>query len=194
MLRVLMLAPPGAGKGTQAKRIAARFEIEHIASGELFRREIAAGTEIGQLSSDYLSRGDLVPDDVVIKVVLPKLVAAAQAGGYVLDGFPRNVHQAEMAYEVASSHDDVTLQAVLHLRVGRDELRRRMLARARSEGRGDDTAATIEHRLEVYDRQTQPLLEYYHARGLVFDVDGERDPDQVTREILELLEEVKASV
>lgn len=187
-MRLLMVAPPGAGKGTQAERLSDRYGIEHIASGELLRREVAAGSPIGQRAAGYLDRGDLVPDDVVLDMVIERVLAAAATGGYVLDGYPRNLPQAEAAHAAAAAHEGVGLQAVLHLSVDRDELRRRLRARSHREGRSDDTDATIEHRLEVFDTQTEPLLGYYSDRGLLHTIAGERHPDEVTAEIVALLE------
>ena len=122
-----MVAPPGAGKGTQAQRLAEHYRIEHLASGDLLRHELAADTAIGRSARSYIERGDLVPDDLVMRLVLDRAVVAAANGGYVLDGFPRNREQAEEAYAVAQSKPDLFLDAVVHLEVDRGELRRRIL-------------------------------------------------------------------
>lgn len=184
-----MVAPPGAGKGTQAQRLAAHYGIAKLSSGDLFRTEVTAGTEIGRQVGDYLRRGDLVPDEVVLQLIAGPVVEAAANGGYVLDGFPRTVHQAEEAYQIALQVQGIELQAVIHLEVSRAELRRRMLARAETEGRGDDTTATIDHRLDVYDEQTEPLLSFYSERGLVIDVNGEQPADDVFRDIVAAIDE-----
>lgn len=189
-MRLLLFAPPGAGKGTQADRLAAHYGIAHLASGDLLRREVAAGTEIGKLAADYMRRGDLVPDDVVLVVIAGPVLEAAQHGGYVLDGFPRTLHQAEEAYRVAQQVEGIELQAVVHLKVSREELRRRLLARAPREGRSDDTAATIDHRLEVYDTETEPLLEFYARRRLMIEVDGEQPADEVFSDIVAAVDAV----
>ncbi|MDQ2728551.1 MAG: adenylate kinase [Actinomycetota bacterium] len=185
-MRLLMLAGPGAGKGTQAERLADHYRVEHVASGELLRAEVEAGTEVGKAVEAAISRGDLVPDDVILEIIGQRLVAAAQHGGYVLDGFPRNLAQAKHAHEMAKEAN-VELHGVVHLRVDRHELQRRMLARAEEEGRLDDTRATIEHRLEVFDAQTQPLVRYYAGRDLVYTIDGNQDVEDVTAAILEAL-------
>lgn len=182
-----MLAPPGAGKGTQAERLAVRYGVEHLASGELLRAEVTAGTEIGRRAEAAIDAGDLVPDEVILEMIGKRLITAAEKGGYVLDGFPRNLGQAKRAYEMARQADGVELQAVVHLTVRREELRRRMLERAEAEGRADDTRGVIEHRLAVYDSQTAPLRGYYGDRGLVHDVDGEGDVDEVTAKIEDAL-------
>lgn len=183
-MHLLLLAPPGAGKGTQADRLAAHYGIAHLASGDLLRREVAAGTEIGKLAADYMRRGDLVPDDVVLLVIAGPVLEAVQHGGYVLDGFPRTLHQADEAYRLAQQVERIELQAVVHLKVSREELRRRLLARALREGRSDDTEATIDHRLEVYDTETEPLLEFYARRRLMIEVDGEQPADEVFLDIV----------
>ncbi|MGI8751846.1 MAG: adenylate kinase [Acidimicrobiales bacterium] len=186
-MRLLMLAGPGAGKGTQAQRLADHYGVEHVASGDLLRAEVEAGTDVGQAVEAAMNSGDLVPDDVILEIIGQRLSAASHQGGYVLDGFPRNLAQAKRAYEMAREVGNIELQAVVHLRVDRDELARRMLARAEEEGRLDDTRATIEHRLAVFDEQTQPLVRYYTDRGLVHSIDGNQDVEDVTTAILEAL-------
>ncbi|MBV9660008.1 MAG: adenylate kinase [Acidimicrobiales bacterium] len=183
-MRLLMVAPPGAGKGTQARLLAEHYGITHISSGDLFRREVAAGTPIGRKASEYLRRGDLVPDELVLEMLGRPVVDAAARGGYVLDGFPRSRPQAEEAYRMAQPLEGVELQSVVHLEVPRLELLRRLLARARSEGRRDDDRTVIEHRLEVYDRETEPMLAFYAERGLVVDVDGDQEVPEVFEAIV----------
>jgi adenylate kinase len=185
-MKLLMLAPPGAGKGTQAARLAVHFSIAHIASGELLRAEVNAGTELGREASAYLDRGDLVPDRLVIAMVLEHCIAAARAGGFILDGFPRTLAQAEAAYEAAEAAD-LILDAVIFLEVSNAELRRRMLARAALEARNDDNGSVIEHRLAVYHEQTEPLLEFYDQRGLLHRINGEQSVDDVYHDVLEAL-------
>ena len=182
-MRLLLVAYPGAGKGTQAAKLAAHYGIVHLSSGAMLRAEVTKGTRIGQIAGAYLQRGDLVPDELVIEMLSVPVLEAVRAGGYVLDGFPRNLRQAEEAYEVAHLVDGIELQAVVHLRVGRDELRNRLLDRARQEGRGDDTEVAIAHRFEVFDAETQPLLGFYANRGLLVEVDGEQPVEQVFTDI-----------
>jgi len=191
-MRVLMVAPPGAGKGTQADRLAKHYDIEHLASGDMLRDELAAHSELGEKVRPYVERGDLVPDDLVMRLVLDRLAAAAERGGYVLDGFPRTVKQAEAAYEEAKRHvsdgTDPRPQAVVHLDVGRNELRRRMMARAEAEGRSDDTASVIEHRLDVYEEMTEPLLRFYRDHNLLISVNGERSIDEISDDLFDALD------
>lgn len=192
-MRILMVAPPGAGKGTQAERLAQHFGIEHLASGEMLRDELAAGSEVGEKVRPYIDRGDLVPDELVLRLVLDRMLAAAERGGYVLDGFPRTLKQAHATDRAAVDHltaggTDARLQAVVHLAVGRAELQRRMRARGDADGRTDDTAAVIAHRLEVYETETEPLLAYYRDQDLLVSVDGERSIDEVSRDLFAALD------
>lgn len=187
-MRVLLVAPPGAGKGTQAAKLAEHYGIANLSSGELLRQEIAADSEIGRKAVEYVRRGDLVPDDLIFQVLAGPLIEAARNGGYVLDGFPRNLHQAEEAYRAASVTPSIELQAVVHLAVPLEELTRRLLARSVQEGRIDDAGNVVTHRLEVFAADTEPLLEFYRERGLVLDINGNQDVDQVFRAIVKGLD------
>ncbi len=190
-MRLLMVAPPGAGKGTQAKLLSAHYGIAHISSGEVFRREVEAGTELGRVVAEYLARGDLVPDELVLQILTQPVIEAAGRGGYVLDGFPRSLGQAEEAYKVAQQVSGIELQAVVHLIVPRAELLRRLRARAAAEDRGDDDEAIIAHRLDVYDSQTEPMLEFYAGRGLVADVDGFQPVEAVLADIVKKVDALR---
>lgn len=187
-----MVAPPGAGKGTQAARLAEHFGIAHIASGDLLRSEVAAGTALGREAAAYLDRGDLVPDRVVLDMLVGRVAQAADAGGFILDGFPRTLAQAQAAYELAQPRD-IALDAVIALEVPPEELWARMSARAAAEGRADDTQAVFEHRLAIYDEQTKPLLNFYDERGLLQKVDGARSVDEVFADIVGVLEDLSVS-
>ncbi len=183
-----MVAYPGAGKGTQATKLAAHYGIAHLSSGELLRAEVALGTRRGKVAADYLRKGDLVPDELVFEMVLTPLLEAARNGGYVLDGFPRTLRQAEEAYSVAQEREDVALQAVFCLRVGHDELRRRLRDRAEREGRTDDTEVGIAHRFEVFETETEPLLAFYAHRGILVDINGEQPVEDVFTDITRAVE------
>jgi adenylate kinase len=182
-MRLLLIGAPGAGKGTQAERLAERFGITHISSGDLLRQHVKDNTSIGQLIKSYLDRGDLVPDGVVMDMLRKPVVAAAEAGGYVLDGFPRTVEQARASFPTAHALG-VEVQVAVHLDVTREELVRRLLARRRG---SEDTPAVIERRLQVYLDKTVPLLEYYADREWMFTVDGAQSPDAVHRDIIACL-------
>ena len=189
-MRLLLIGAPGSGKGTQAVRLAARFGIVHISSGDLLREHVTEGTPLGQQVKKYVSRGDLVPDQVVLDMLRKPIITASQAGGYVLDGFPRTVEQAELAYGTARPLG-VAVQVAAYLEVDRDELVRRLLAR----GRGtDDTQEVIEHRLEVYDEKTRPMVAYYEKREVLVTVDGSVPPDEVTASLAAQLERLRSTV
>jgi adenylate kinase len=188
----LLVAYPGAGKGTQAAKLAAHYRIAHLSSGALLRNEVEQDTEIGRIAAAYMRRGDLVPDELVIEMLTVPVLEAARNGGYVLDGFPRTLRQAEEAYSVAQQLEGIELQAVVHLRVGRDELRARLQARAELEGRVDDTDDGIVHRFEVYDAETQPLLGFYAGRGILVDIDGEQAVEEVFADITAAIDALRA--
>lgn len=179
---MLLLAPPGAGKGTQGERLAARYGVRHIAAGDLLRAEAQAGGPLGEEIAAYQSRGDLVPDQVVLDVLTPAVVDAAAHGGYILDGYPRNLPQAHAAAELAARLG-VTLQAAVYLYAPDGVLTRRLLARASQGGRTDDTAEVIRHRLELYAETTGPLVPYYTERGILVAVNADQSPDAVTADI-----------
>jgi adenylate kinase len=179
-MRLLLIGAPGSGKGTQAGRLAERFGLTHISSGDLLRQHVKDETAIGRTIKSYVDAGDLVPDAVVMDMLRKPVVAANESGGYVLDGFPRTVDQAEAVFPTARALG-VEVQAAIHLDVPRDELVRRLLARQRG---SDDTQSVIEHRLQVYLDNTVPLLEYYAGREWMFTVDGAQPPDVVHGEIL----------
>jgi adenylate kinase len=191
-MRLLLVAYPGAGKGTQAARLAAHYGIEHLSSGALLRAEVTHGTRIGQIAVDYLQRGDLVPDELVFEMLSTRVLEAARNGGYVLDGFPRTLRQAEKAFSFAQQVEGVALQAVVYLRVSTDELHNRLLDRAAREGRSDDTEMGITHRFEVFEAETRPLLDFYAGRGLLIDINGEQPVQEVFTDITEAIESHRA--
>ena len=182
-MRLLLLAPPGAGKGTQGARLADRLGVQHVSAGELLRAEARAGTPAGREVAGHLQRGDLVPDAIVFDVLTPTVVAAVARGGYILDGFPRTLTQATTAADLGSRLG-LTLQAVVHLYASESVLVQRLLGRAREGGRSDDTAAVIRHRLDVFATTTSPLIDYYRDRGILLAVDADQPPEAVTAEIL----------
>jgi adenylate kinase len=183
-----MIAPPGAGKGTQGALIASHFGIPHIATGELLRDHVAKQTEIGRAVQHHLSRGDLVPDEVVLDMLREEFVAVkAAGGGYVLDGIPRNMKQARASYLLARELD-MTADVALHLQADDHELIRRLLARAAEENRSDDTEEVIRRRLAVYHEVTHPIVSWYGDRGILVSVDAMRPANDVGREILTALE------
>jgi adenylate kinase len=187
-MRLLLIGAPGAGKGTQAELLAKRFSITHISSGDLLRQHVKDQTSLGQKIKSYVDNGDLVPDGVVMDMLRKPVVAAAKAGGYVLDGFPRTVEQAKASFPTAHALG-IEVQAAVHLDVPREELVRRLLSRQRG---SDDTKEVIEHRLHVYLERTVPLLEYYADREWMFAVDGANPRDAVHEEIVARLRKLAA--
>jgi len=186
-MRLLLIGAPGSGKGTQAVRLAEHFGIAHISSGDLLRQHVTDHTAFGEQVQKYVSRGDLVPDEMVLDMLRRPIVEASAKGGYVLDGFPRTVEQAEIAYETASKLG-VAVQIAAYLDVGRDELVRRLLARGRG---SDDTEEVIEHRLEVYEAKTRPMIAYYEQRERLVTVNGARRPDEVSWSLIVQLQKHK---
>jgi adenylate kinase len=178
-VRLLLLAPPGAGKGTQGERLAAWSGARHIAAGDLLRAQARAGGVLGEQIAACQARGDLVPDQIVLEVLTPVVVEAAAGGGYILDGFPRTLPQAVAAAELAARLG-VTLDAAIYLHASDTVLTRRLLDRASSSGRSDDKADVIRHRLWVYAETTGPLVPYYTERGILVPVDADQPPDAVT--------------
>jgi len=182
-VRLLLLAPPGAGKGTQGQRLATRFRVRHIAAGDLLRAEAQAGSQLGLEIAAHQARGDLVPDQIVLDLLTPVVVEAAARGGYILDGFPRTLPQATAAAELGARLE-VTLQAVVYLHAPEEVLTRRLLGRASQSGRADDTADVIRHRLQVFAETTGPLVPYYTERGILITVDADQRLESVTADIV----------
>jgi adenylate kinase len=189
-VRLLLMGAPGSGKGTQATRLAEHFGLTHISSGDLLRQHVTERTPLGTAVQQYVARGDLVPDSLLMDVLRKPVVAASSSGGYILDGFPRTVEQAQIAYAVAKEIG-VEAQVAVHLDVARDELVRRLLARGRG---SDDTEAVIEHRLEVYMEHTVPMLDYYELREELVRVDGGRTPDEVSWSLVSRLQNVRRAL
>ncbi len=186
-MNVLLIGPPGSGKGTQGERLAQRLQLEHLAAGDLLRAEVQAQTPLGRRVVDIMANGDLVPDAVILGLLMPKVLAAAEANGYLLDGFPRSLEQAVEARKLADIANAAP-DAVIYLDVSREELTRRILARAETEDRSDDNEQTVQNRLRVFDEATRPLVEYYRERGLLHVIDANQDMDAVTGAILETLD------
>ena len=213
-MRIVLLGPPGAGKGTQAAIIAERKRIAHVASGDLFRMHLGAGSELGVLAKTYMDRGELVPDEVTIRMVLDRTAAGDAVEGYVLDGFPRTIEQAA-ALDNALAGQGQALDATALIEVDTEELVRRLAGRwicrdcqtpyhevsapPAAAGvcdacggalyqRDDDKSEVVRARLETYERQTAPLTSYYEQQGKLVRVDGEQAVDVVTAELLKCVE------
>ena len=173
-MRLIMLSPPGAGKGTHGKLLSEATGIAHISSGDLLRAEIARGTELGLRLSEYTLRGDLVPDDLIFEILIPVVVEASRnTGGYLLDGFPRTLPQALRAAQIGMELDLLS-DAAIYLTAPDKVLVERLRDRAQREGRADDTREVIQHRLAVFAEQTQPLVDYYRGRGILIELNTDR--------------------
>ena len=180
MTRVVLVGPPGAGKGTQATTLSDKLGVPHISTGDLFRAHIGDETELGRSVKRYLDAGQLVPDEVTNELVRERLAEPDAQAGFVLDGFPRNVSQADLLKKILAETDDA-LDAVIELQVDPELLVRRLLAR----GRDDDTEDVIRHRQQVYRSETEPLLDYYD--DVLVTVAGVGEVDEVTDRILTAL-------
>lgn len=190
-LNVLILGPQGSGKGTQARRIAAEYGIPHVATGDMFRQAIARRTALGLQVEPILASGRLVPDELTIALIRERLSQDDARDGFVLDGFPRNAAQAEALDELLCALGR-PLDVVLELQVPDEVCIERMLERAREEGRADDTPEVIARRLEIYHRETAPLVLRYLPTGKVVGIRGDRSIDEVWAEIQDALERVEA--
>jgi adenylate kinase len=190
--RLILMGPPGAGKGTQAKVISERLGVPAISTGDIFRANVSQRTPLGVEAKRYMDAGDYVPDEVTNAMVLSRLAEPDARGGFLLDGYPRTVAQVEELDAMLADAGE-GLDAVVVLTVDRDEVVARLLKRAEIEGRADDTEDVIRRRQEIYAEQTAPLIDVYRQRGLLVEVDGLGEIDEVTARIFSVLESVPES-
>ena len=215
MLRTVLLGPPGAGKGTQAVRIVEKYNVPHISTGDIFRENIKNGTELGKKAQEYMNKGELVPDDLVIDLATSRLLEDDCKNGFLLDGFPRTVYQAEKLDEFLTAHG-MKLDKVIDIEVEKEELITRLTGRRvckecgasyhvvnippKKEGicdicggelfqRADDTVETVENRIEVYNEQTMPLVDYYKRADNIVTIDGALPLETVFAEIVKSIGE-----
>ncbi len=215
MLRAILLGPPGAGKGTQAVRLVEKFKIPHISTGDIFRENIKKGTELGKKAQEYMNKGELVPDDLVIDLATNRLLEDDCKNGFLLDGFPRTVYQAEKLDEFLKAHDS-KIDVVLDIATRKEVLVKRLTGRrvckacgagyhvvtipSKVEGicdvcggeliqRADDNPETVTNRIEVYEAQTMPLIGYYEKAGNIAHIDGEKDFEAVFADIIAVIGE-----
>ena len=191
-MKLIFLGPPGAGKGTQAQRIEETFGIPQLSTGDMLRAAVAAESEIGLKAKDIMARGDLVPDAVVVGIIADRIEQDDCANGFILDGFPRNVTQAE-ALDVMLSDKKIDIDAVIELVVDPEVLIGRILKRAEESADGprqDDTEEALQHRLRVYEEQTAPVADFYAGKGILRTLDGMQEMDEVTVQIKATLQEI----
>ena len=190
-MNVLLIGPPGSGKGTQGQVLADRLGLRHIAAGDLLRAEMEAGSDLGRTVQAYVQNGRLVPDELMIELVMPAVVEASRSGGYLLDGFPRTVAQCDLAAAWRAPGEQAEVappDAVVVLDADAETLVERTLAR----GRADDTAEVVRHRLDVYEQETAPVIAFFRERGLVHRIDGTMPVEQVSDAILAELDVPRA--
>lgn len=184
---VVLMGAPGAGKGTQAKLLEKELLLPQVATGDLFRSNLKNQTELGQLAKGYMDRGELVPDEVTVAMVRDRLSQPDCERGAILDGFPRNPSQADALNELLAEFNG-EIKVVPFIYVDQEVLIERLLKRAEIEGRADDNEETIRKRMEVYQKQTAPLLAYYEEKGLLVKVDGDRPIDVVNKVLIDIIE------
>jgi len=189
-MNLILLGPPGAGKGTQAKRLEDKHGVKQLSTGDMLRAAVASGSELGQRAKALMDAGQLVPDDVMLGMIAERIQEPDCAKGFILDGFPRTVPQAEGLDRMLADMG-LGLDAVIEVRVDEnallDRIRTRIEQTPESERRADDTPETLKKRLDVYREQTAPILPYYESRGMLQTVDGMKPIDEVTRHIEALL-------
>ncbi|MET0999651.1 MAG: adenylate kinase [Marmoricola sp.] len=191
-MRIILMGPPGAGKGTQASVVAEHFGIPAISTGDIFRANVSKGTDLGRKAKEYMDAGEYVPDEVTNLMVRNRIDEPDAEPGFLLDGYPRTLAQVE-ELDGMIKHTGHVLDAVVVLTVDSEELVQRLLQRAETDGRSDDTEDVIRRRQELFIEQTEPLIEVYRERGLLIEVDGMGEVDEVTQRIFKALQDVNES-
>ena len=189
-MRLLFMGPPGAGKGTQAATLSEKLGVPQIATGDIFRANVSAGTELGRTAKRYMDAGDYVPDSVTNDMVRDRLSEPDASGGFLLDGYPRTVDQVRTLDSILTDLG-TRLDGVVALQVPREELVARLVRRAEEDGRSDDTEEVIRYRQQVYVEQTAPLLEEYSSRGILIEVDGTGEVDDVHERVMNAVSAVR---
>lgn len=190
MLNIALFGPPGAGKGTQAKKIVEKYNLAHLSTGDMIRKEIAEGSELGKIASGIINTGQLLSDEFVVSLIENSIARNKGVAGFLFDGFPRTVAQAEILDDMLAKAG-TSLNALLSIEVPFDELKRRMLERAKIEGRADDNETAIENRFKEYCDKTVHVANHYHKKGLRYDIKGDGSMDDVFNSIVDVLEKVK---
>ncbi len=190
MINLIIFGPPGSGKGTQAEKLERKFNLVHISTGDLFRSEIAEGSELGVRASEYMSKGELVPDEVTIGMLRKKMMAHKEAEGFIFDGFPRTHPQAE-ALDSLLDMLDQQIDALVMLDVPEDEIVNRILLRSKDSGRADDSdESIIRNRFQVYQTQTEPIYAYYDAKGKAHKIQGTGSIDDIFQKLCDTISSI----
>lgn len=189
-MRLILFGPPGAGKGTQANNIAKSYVAAHISTGDMLRAAVKNGADLGTLAKSYMDKGELVPDDVIIGIIKDRIKEEDAKKGFMLDGFPRTITQAEALSEMLEAESE-SIDTVVSIEVNDEEIIERILQRAKIEGREDDAEDVVRNRLNVYHNQTEPLKAYYESAGVLAEVDGMGTIDEVFERIQAVLEKVE---
>ena len=185
-MKLILLGPPGVGKGTQAAQLKDHFNIIHLSTGEILRGEMAKSSSVGIQARQYIDAGNLVPDEILLKMMNNRLRGNDCSAGYILDGFPRTISQAE-GLQILLDELNHELNAVISIKADQDELVRRLVLRAKDSGRSDDTELVIQERQRVYWNQTAPLIHYYEGKNLLKPVDGLGSIEEITDRIFEVV-------